>query len=441
MTRRFPKPREALTRLLSTWKESSLLRNSGFIMAATIGNAALGFIFWTVIAHVSHPYEVGLASSLIAGFTLVSLFANIGIAQLLIQVLPNLADDEAWSAFATVGVVLSGAFATCVGMGVALILPLLSPNFAELRQPEMLVPFALGAGLSTAAIATDAIYVSSRRSDQMLWRNAFFGVFKLLILVAGVAFVRWLSSGVIVASWVVGLAASLVFGTWVLLPRVRPEFHLSFQGGARSVLRWWRPLVGHHLANVGGTLVPFILPVLVVIRLSARENAFSYLTWSVGAIFFLVSPAVATSLFAEGSHGEDIQGNVKRSILFIAIILTPAIGVTVLFSSQILLLFGRQYAENGATLLVLLAFSAIPDAITNIAVSVLRVRQELHLAVILNISMAAIAIGLSWVLLPHFGIIAPGIAWITAQTAGSVAVGVEMLRNRRGGGRVAELTT
>jgi O-antigen/teichoic acid export membrane protein len=160
----------------------------------------------------------------------------------------------------------------------------------------------------------------------------------------------------------------------------------------------------------------------------------------VGAIFFLVSPAVAMSLFAEGSHGEDIQGHVKRSILFIAIILTPAIAITVLLSSQILLLFGHQYAENGATLLVLLAFAAIPDAITNIAVSVLRVRQQLHLAVILNLSMATIAIGLSWVLLPHFGILAPGIAWITAQTAGSVAVGVEMLRDRRTGSR-HELTT
>ena len=436
MTRRFPKTRETIIRPLSNLKDSSLLRNSGFIMSATVINAALGFIFWAVIAHISHPHEVGLAASLIAAFTLVTLFANFGIAQLLIQVLPTLEGDEVWSAFATVGVVLSSAFVMCVGIGAALILPLLSPNFSELRQPDMLLLFALGAGLSTAAIATDAIYVSTRRSDQMLWRNTSFGVFKLLILVGALAFVRWLSSGVILTSWVVGLAASLVFSTWVLLPRVRERFNLSFQGGARSVLRWWRPLVGHHLANVGSILVPFMLAVLVVIRLSARSTAFFYLTWNVGAIFFLVSPAVALSLFAEGSHGEDTHGNVKRSILFMAIVLTPAIVVTILLSSRILLLFGRQYAENGSDLLVLLALAAIPDAITNIAVSVLRIRQKLHLAVILNLSMAAIAIGLSWVLLPHFGILAPGIAWITAQTAGSVAVGVEMLRTRRAGGLV-----
>src|SRR5664280_1586684 len=101
--------------------------------------------------HISHPHEVGLASALIAAFTLTSLFANIGIAQLLIQVLPKLDDDELWSAFATVGVVASTAFAMCVGLGAALILPLLSPNFAELRRPEAgAMAVGIGRGGKTA---------------------------------------------------------------------------------------------------------------------------------------------------------------------------------------------------------------------------------------------------------------------------------------------------
>ena len=76
MTRRFPRLREALTWPLSTLTQSSLLRNSGFFIAATIGNAALGVIYWTTIAHISHTHEVGLASALIAAFTLTSLLAR-----------------------------------------------------------------------------------------------------------------------------------------------------------------------------------------------------------------------------------------------------------------------------------------------------------------------------------------------------------------------------
>jgi O-antigen/teichoic acid export membrane protein len=194
-------------------------------------------------------------------------------------------------------------------------------------------------------------------------------------------------------------------------------------------------MTGHQLANVGGILVPYILPILVVIRMSTQANAYYFLTWSVGAIFFMVSPAISTALFAEGSHGERLRDSVKFSARLIAIVLGPAILITFLFSYQILLIFGPQYAKHGSTLLVLLAFAAIPDAITNIAVSVLRVRKQLSSAAFLNLSMAAIAVGLSWLLLPHFGILAPGIAWTAGQSAGSVAVGVESLRHRRRRGK------
>jgi len=414
---------------------SSLLRNSSFIMAATIVNGALGFVYWTIIARASHASDVGLASAVIAAFTLTSLLANVGIAQLLIQVLPKLNDDESWSSFVTVGLGSVAAFATVVGLLAGCILPLLSPNFAELRRPEVLALFAIGAGASTAAIGLDAVYVASRRSEQMLIRNLAFGTGKALLILAALPLVGMLHSSVIVTSWVAGLVISLVFGACFLIPRVRAGARPSVRGGLRPVVRWWKSMTGHHIANVGGILVPFLLPILVVIRLSAQANAFYYLTWSVGAIFFMVSPAVATSLFAEGSHGEQIKGNVRRCAIFIGAILVPAIVFTMVFSYQILLIFGRQYAVRGSTLLVLLAFSAIPDAITNIAVSVLRVEGRLRTAATLNLSMAAIAIGLTWVLLPHFGILAPGIAWITAQTTGALAVGIGAIVPYRVAGR------
>ena len=412
---------------------ASLFRNSGFIMTATLVNGALGFVYWTIIARVSHAHDVGLASAVIAAFTLTSLLANLGIGQLMIQVLPTLEDDDEWSAFVTVGLLVVAGVASIVGVIAGLILPVLSPNFSSLRHPPMLALFALGAGMSAAAIGMDAVYVSSRRSDQLLVRNLGFGVIKALVVLAALPLLVFLPVGVIVFSWVVGLVFSLTFGAWRLIPRVRPGAHPTVRGGIQPVLRWWRSMTGHHLANVGGVLVPFVLPVLVVVVLSAQANAFFYLTWSVGAVFFMVSPAVATSLFAEGSHGEQVAGNVRRSALLISVILSPAIVIAALFSFQILQVFGQQYAVHGSTLLILLAFSAVPDAITNIAVSVLRVRNHLRLAAMLNLSMAAIAIGLAWVLLPHFGILAPGIAWITAQTVGSLAVGIEVLRNRGSG--------
>jgi O-antigen/teichoic acid export membrane protein len=416
---------------MSTAVRTSLFKNSGFIMATTMVNGGLGFAYWAVIARISNPHEVGLASAIVAAFILTSLLANFGVAQLMIQVLPTLHDDESWSAFVTVGLVTVTVFVTCVGAIAGRILPLLSPNLADLRNPGMLALFALGAGASTAAIGLDAVFVASRRSDEMLYRNLAFSLSKGLLLIAFLPLAGLIDSNTIVASWVAGLIISLVLGTWYLIPRIRAGHRLSFRGGVRPVLRWWRSMTGHQFANLGGIVVPYVLPILVVIRMSTQANAYFYLTWSVGAIFNMVSPAVSTALFAEGSHGESITGNVKRSAQLIAVVLGPVILITVLFSHRILLIFGPQYAGHGSTLLVLLAFASIPDAITNIAVSVLRVRKQLSSAAFLNLFMAAITVGLSWLLLPYYGILAPGIAWMAGQSAGSVVVGVDSLRLRR----------
>jgi len=410
--------------------QTSLFKTSGYIMASTTVSGGLGFIYWTVIARVSSPRDVGIATAIVAAFTLTSLLTSFGIAQLMIQVLPSIHDDESWSAFVTVGLATITLLTTCIGIIVGLLLPFLSPTLGVLRHPEMFALFVIGASASTTAIGLDAVFVASRRSSKMLQRNLAYGLSKGLLLIAVVPLAVLVDSTAILTTWDAGLIISLVLGTRYLMPRVRPGSHFSFRGGVWPVLRWWRSMTGHQIANLGGVLVPFVLPILVVIRTSARVNAFFYLTWSVGAIFFMVSPAISTALFAEGSHGESIADNVKRSARLITLILGPAILVTCLFSYRILLIFGLKYAEHGSTLLRLLAFAAIPDAITNIAVSVLRVRSRLPTAALLNVFMAGTAFGLSWILLPHFGVLAPGIAWTVGQSAGTVAVGAGLLQRR-----------
>jgi O-antigen/teichoic acid export membrane protein len=72
-------------------------------------------------------------------------------------------------------------------------------------------------------------------------------------------------------------------------------------------------------------------------------------------------------------------------------------------------------------LLVLLA-SALPDAVTNVAVATLRIRGALRDATLLNGSMATIAVVGAWLLTPRLGIIGAGWAWLGAQLAGALVV-------------------
>jgi len=174
----------------------------------------------------------------------------------------------------------------------------------------------------------------------------------------------------------------------------------------------------------------------VTMRLSPTDNAYFYTTGRVGSFFFMASTAVAASLFAEGSHAADnLPRKVRASAAISGMLLGPAMLVCFLGGRYILLLFGPGYAQYGLTLLMIYAASAVPDAITNIYVSVLRVQRRLRYAALLQLSMAALTWALAWIWLPLLGIAGVGLAWLIAQVAGSLVAGVDVMcirRHRRG---------
>ena len=138
----------------------------------------------------------------------------------------------------------------------------------------------------------------------------------------------------------------------------------------------------------------------------------------------MVSPAVAASLFAEGSHTADgVLRKARASAVIIGMLLGPIMLVFFLGGHYILSLFGSGYARHGLLLLTILTVSAVPDAITNIYVSVLRVQRLLHWAALFNLGMGSLTLALAWILLPMLGIVGVGFAWLIAQVTGSLVVG------------------
>jgi len=183
---------------------------------------------------------------------------------------------------------------------------------------------------------------------------------------------------------------------------------------------------GNHFISIGGILPMYVLPVFVAIRLSAADNAYFYTTWMMCSVFFMVSPSVATALFSEGSHtAKDIMLKARNSLLIIGLLLSPILLVFFVGGRYLLSLFGSNYPQHGLALLILLAISAAPDAITNIYVSLLRVQGRLRSAALLNLGMAAITLAIAWILLPTQGIAGAGWAWLIGQSAGSLVVGAD----------------
>ena len=87
----------------------------------------------------------------------------------------------------------------------------------------------------------------------------------------------------------------------------------------------------------------------------------------------------------------------------------------------ILGIFGQPYVSAGYGLLILLAVSALPDAVSNIAVAVCRATNRLGYSVAINIGILVTTVTSSWLLMPRLGLLGVGVSWLGAQLIAAIA--------------------
>jgi O-antigen/teichoic acid export membrane protein len=418
-------PYQLMHSLVDWLRGDSLLRNSIYIMSSTIITAVIGYLYWVVATHIYSTYDIGLSSALISVMTLSSLLAELGIGATLVQTLPRNETNSSWSLTLNAGLATGILTSLLAGIVTVIALPLCSPQFAALaHNPIYAFVLIVSVPLWTISTLLDQTFIAERAASNMLVRNSAFAVLKFLFMVLLV----WLATLGIIASWTLSLAVTLV-GVWVLLiSRLRRTYSLTIHGIVTQVRTMLSSLVWHYFINIGALAPTYLLPVLVTVRLSAADNAYYYIAWMVSSFFLIVSSAVAVSLFAEGSHvAENILRKVRSSTIIIALFLGPAMVISFLGGRYILLLFGPDYVEHALLLLMITTVAAVPDAVTNIYVSVLRVQKRLRYAALFNMSMSLLSLILTWILLPMLGITGAGWAFLISRLAGSLLVGMDIL--------------
>jgi O-antigen/teichoic acid export membrane protein len=444
----------------------SLVRNSLYLMASTVVTGGLGYVFWALAAHEFTSQDVGVASAVISLCSTAALLTYLGSSAILIERLPSREGSARWTyTLARVSI----ATAAVTGLAAAVAVPVLktSPDYRLFFSAALPVVVAvIGAAAWTLVNLFGAAFIAARRAGRLLAIQSAVSIVKIAFIVPLAA----AGAAGIVEAWVASALLGVAFGVVWLVPRMRlgrPSHNPRRRVADTTELRpsqyrnprhkraavppnagSVRHLLGQHLTSVGGAVTPLVLPVLVVLRLGATQNAYFFITWMLGLAFFMVSPSVATAVFAEGVRSNsDLPTVVIKALRVIAILLSPAIALMVLGGRHILDLFGAPYAASGYTLLVLLAASSVPDAVSNVAVAVFRVTGRLAYSSALNLGILVVTLSGAWVLMPRFGIAAVGAAWLGAQSLGAAACLPaymhirEAARSKAGARYESELTT
>jgi O-antigen/teichoic acid export membrane protein len=424
-------------------RSDSLTRNSLYMMASTVVTAGLGYVFWVVTAHVFTSAQVGIGSAVISLCSTVALLTYLGSWATLIERLHAYERSRKWTAVVVRMCVITAAL-TAVAAAAAVPLLAHAKGYGSFFSAAPMVAMAVvGSAAWTLVNLFSAAFIAARRAGGLLSIQTLVSVVKVLLVVP--IAVAGHSAGEIVGAWVGSALLGVAIGAVWLLPRLglghRPlgtTSHRSQSAGDQPSGAPRRParhrqrlrpdassvgrLLGQHLTSVGGAATPLILPIVVVLRLGVTPNAYFYITWMIGGVFFMVSPSVSAALFAETVRADsDLRSVVRRAFRIISCLLIPAMAVMIAGGRIILEIFGPRYASAGYGLLILLAISALPDAVSNIAVAVFRVTKRLNYSASLNLGIMITTVAAAWFLMPPLGILGAGVAWLSAQTLGAIA--------------------
>ena len=434
-------PARWLPGILQRATTDSLVRNSLYLMASTVTTGGLGYLFWIIAAHIFTKQEIGVSSAVISFCSTISLITYLGPSAMLIERLPEREHSPEWT---VVFYRTCSATAIVASLVMAAVLPtiLISYSYRSFFAGPTEILLAIASVATTTLLnLIGSAFIAARRAGRYLSLQTLVSVEKLVCLFPLAA----LGAVGLVEAWVASTAIGIVVAIAWLVPTMglgkRPNYESRrsiripqrVQHRPRKQARhrrrpsvlsrsYIRRLVGQHLISIGGALTPLLLPVLVVTRLGAEPNAYFYVTWMMGSAFFMVSPSVATAVFAEGVRAKaSLKNEIAKAMKLIAMLLIPAMLVMIAGGRIILGLFGTSYAAAGYRLLILLAISAIPDAVSNVATAVWRVTYRLEYAAVLNLGIMVIALASAWFLMPSLGITGVGVAWLIAQTWGALA--------------------
>jgi len=405
----------------------SLYRNAVYLILTNAVLAITGFLFWIAAARLYPAEAVGVASAAVAAMLLMMAFSTIGLDFALIRFLPatnGKSGDVINSCFT-----VSGLVSLCLAVVFIAGLDLWSPALLIIRENIAFgIVFVLSVVAGTIFILSGRIFVAKRKSGFTLMQGMVLGLSRFVPLIVLAAFFE--AFGMFFAwgaAFLVAASCALSF----MIPRVEPGYRPSFACRKSMVLKLLKFSLPNYFAHLCLAATQFVLPIIVINRLSAEENAYFYVAWTLGYVLFMIPVAISFSLFAEGSNNENgLKDQVMKSLKLLMVTVVPAVALVILVGDKVLLLFGTEYSENATHLLRILAVSAVPFSLTFVYFGIRRVQMKMKSVVWLSFFMVTIVLGLSYVLLPRMGIEGGGIAWFISQCILAVLIIAEYLIRR-----------
>ena len=407
-----------VARGLRAARTDPLYRHSMVLLLNTTLLALLGFVFWTVAARSHSAADVGHLSGIVAATALLGSAATLGLPNTLMRFLP----EDARGLRLAVGACATAAAAGMI-LGAALVLLAdVLPVDVDDALVDRLAVVLLVVGVAASTVVTAGL-VAIRASGVILLSSAAGSVLRLAALLALVALVDAGGTGLL-AAYTLGVVLPCLVGAPALWRRLRDR-------PAGPVLTTRRRYLGFAGGNYAGTLVGILpltlMPILVLAIAGPEETAwFTAAFLIIGFVNFIPS-TTAQVLLSEVSRGDARVGHeLRRASRYVFALQLPVVVAIVVAAPWILLIYGRDYAEEGATCLRVLAIGTLLSAGNYLIDNALAGSDRVRAYAATNFASTALVLALFAAALPY-GLAAAAWGWTLSQAL-SLLIGYALYR-------------
>ena len=405
-----------------------VLRMTGSLVAVSLLNALVGFLFWWLATQYFEPAAVGIAAAAVSAMVLLGRIAVLGLGMALIGELPRMPSARAsliltaLIASGCVGVALAGAF--------ALVVPLLAPELTPMTASVSAIwIFAVGVALTAIATIVDQVLIGLLRDGLQLMRNLIFSVAKLAALsLAGL----WLLDDpvVVYSAWTAGIAVSLAAMGAVGWRSGVMDAILPLAWGRLRSLAWGAS--AHHALNIARFAPASLMPIAAAAILSPADGAALFISLMIANYVNVVGQSATLTLYAVGARAPDQLSRQLRVTMTVSVV-SAVIGsaALALAGRQVLELFGPAYAAAGYPAIAILTLRAFPLLVKDHWIAIKRVERGVGTAALLSWAGVVLQVAFAVIGAQQAGLLGLSIGWLAALVIETIVVGPTVLRSAR----------
>ncbi|WP_405020264.1 hypothetical protein OHV05_28745 [Kitasatospora sp. NBC_00070] len=398
-------------RLRAAVPSEPLLHNGHVLTASSLLSAALGAFFWLLATAWYSPETVGRSYAALSAAALLSGVGQFNLGDVLMRFVPTAGPHTRLLLLRCYAV--SSAASVLAAVAFLLLIPVLAPGLDFLRDPAVAVAFVAASAGYTLFVLQDGALTGLRRPGWVLGENTLFAVAKAVLLV-GFALLA-LDSGILLA-WSAALVVSLVVTNGYLFGRAVPAHAKADRDGVPPP-RLVRYAAADYVGALLRTAAYSLMPLLVLGRLGADQNAYFSLAWVIAYTCYLATLNMGSSLIVEAAHApERLAEHGRRVLRHAGLLVGTGVLLLVVAAPWVLAAFGPDYAANGTTLLRLLALSALPNLVLGVAIDVCRARRAMGWVIGLQATLLVVVLALTVWLIPLYGLTGVGLAWLIAES-------------------------